>query len=773
MSKYNQQASRNQFDPFAYLSKAFADDLASALGHKSHGHKHGHKSPLPTPDYGDHSDGNDYHDDGGYGGNDDYGSQSGLAALQTIESRELDGTGNNLTHDEWGSIDTPLVRVTPNSYEDGQGAIDNTLPAPRDITNSVMAQPQDTLGNDVDIPNSSGTNEYMDFFGQFVTHDIVESATSGTELLFLDGLPFPFVRTAFVTGSDGVRQPINEETSFLDLSDVYGTSGEALSLLRANNPDGSDSPYLLMGDDDLLPSYNQVSTDSGVLVGTPGDGTGSVMDTLIPATFPGPPTADQFAAGDNRDNQQVPLLSQQTTWAREHNYQVDQLKTMFPDWSDDQLFEAAKAIVEAEYQHIVYTEYLPALIGEGALDAYSGYDSTVDPSIINEFTTAAFRFGHDQSSNLLQLLVENGDSGSSGAQTLAQSFLDIGTITSSEALDEWIRGQLSQYSQEIDGLVTDGNRNLLFGGLGSTVDLEVFDIERGRDHGINGYNDLRVALGLDAYTSFDDFGTANNVDSTTLDNLKTLYGDDINKLDTIVGGLLEEHAPGSQLGETFQILTVMQFEALRDGDRFYYENRFADNPEILSMIESTSLEDIIARTSPGIEHLYHDAFAAHNRVGGTDLADVITGDASDATSVVDLLMGYDGKDTLYGLTGDDDLYGGDDRDKLVGGVGADLLNGEGGNDKLWGGADADTFVFASGTGKDMVKDFNVYEDKIDLTDYDLTSFAEVKSAMHKSHGSVMIDLGDGDSVQLVGVKLQQLSADNFILDDDHHESSVA
>ena len=49
------------------------------------------------------------------------------------------------------------------------------------------------------------------------------------------------------------------------------------------------------------------------------------------------------------------------------------------------------AIVGAEMQVITYKEFLPALLGQTALTPYRGYDATVDPSIANEFSTAAFR----------------------------------------------------------------------------------------------------------------------------------------------------------------------------------------------------------------------------------------------------------------------------------------------------------------------------------------------------------------------------------------------
>ena len=83
----------------------------------------------------------------------------------------------------------------------------------------------------------------------------------------------------------------------------------------------------------------------------------------------------------------------------------------------------------------------------------------------------------------------------------------------------------------------------------------------------------------------------------------------------------------------------------------------------------------------------------------------------------DILYGGDGNDELYGGNGNDILYGGDGNDKLYGGAGDDILIGGKGNNTLYGGEGHDTFKWQQGDyGKDVIKDFNVHEDKIDLTE---------------------------------------------------------
>ena len=59
--------------------------------------------------------------------------------------------------------------------------------------------------------------------------------------------------------------------------------------------------------------------------------------------------------------------------------------------------------------------------------------------------------------------------------------------------------------------------------------------------------------------------------TTLAARLKAIYGDP-SKLDAFVGMLAERHVPGTEFGELQLATWKQQFQALRDGDRFFYLN---------------------------------------------------------------------------------------------------------------------------------------------------------------------------------------------------------
>ncbi|WP_420003215.1 calcium-binding protein [Arenibacterium sp. LLYu02] len=141
---------------------------------------------------------------------------------------------------------------------------------------------------------------------------------------------------------------------------------------------------------------------------------------------------------------------------------------------------------------------------------------------------------------------------------------------------------------------------------------------------------------------------------------------------------------------------------------------------------------------------------------GTGVKDTLNGKKGD-----DHLSGDDGNDVLIGGGGDDTLSGGDGNDRLKGGKGADRLDGGDGNDKLVGGPGADTFVFSA--GKDLAVGFRD-SDLIDLSNaVGIESFEDlIENHISGKGNKIIIEDDLGDTLQINGLKMRDLDADDFL-----------
>jgi hypothetical protein len=349
--------------------------------------------------------------------------------------------------------------------------------------------------------------------------------------------------------------------------------------------------------------------------------------------------SDMFVSGDVRTNENIVLTSLITTFVREHNYWADQLHAQHPTWTDQQLYDGARAIVIGEIQEITYNEYLPAL-GIN-LSQYQGYNSKVNPGITAEFSEAAFRFGHSQLDNDTQFLDTSGNnlafsftlpgnqvvqvntpadvaSGDSGLP-LEDVFFDpyiLSTTSDPNAVMAGLFKYLSSdVSQAVDLKMVDGVRNVLFGAPGSGAggqDLFALDIQRGRDVGLNTLNQTRIAYGLAPYTSFAQITS----DVSVQHELKQLYGN-VNNVELFVGGLAEDHASGSSVGPTFAAIIADQFQRLRAGDPYFYLNQ----PQLAQYgVDHVTLATIIGRNT-GLTNLQSNVFFFHTSISGEVFAD--------------------------------------------------------------------------------------------------------------------------------------------------------
>jgi VCBS repeat-containing protein len=95
---------------------------------------------------------------------------------------------------------------------------------------------------------------------------------------------------------------------------------------------------------------------------------------------------------------------------------------------------------------------------------------------------------------------------------------------------------------------------------------------------------------------------------------------------------------------------------------------------------------------------------------------------------------------------------------LLGGAGNDTLDGVAGQDILYGQAGSDTFLIRKGTGMDIIADFTPSTDRLDVRDYGFKTTAELTSRMTQVGPDISVDLGGGDSLILMGVKVTSFGA---------------
>jgi glucose/arabinose dehydrogenase len=120
------------------------------------------------------------------------------------------------------------------------------------------------------------------------------------------------------------------------------------------------------------------------------------------------------------------------------------------------------------------------------------------------------------------------------------------------------------------------------------------------------------------------------------------------------------------------------------------------------------------------------------------------------------VVSADRDDTLRGFAGDDIMFGGSGNDLLDGGAGKDVMTGGPGDDR---------FVFSPGYGADLLTDFVAgarTDDRIDLTAFGNLKLSYVLGQTTQAGADALIDLGNGDTIALLGVSKDNLYIDDFI-----------
>lgn len=546
--------------------------------------------------------------------------------------RSIDGSCNNFANPTWGASLTGFRRILYPIYENGfsQPVGWNkdikyngfSLPSARKVSSSIITTNEIT--QDIEI-----THMTMQW-GQWLDHDLDHQLPSVSSQTW-DGVDckktcdyaapcFPidvpeddprinnrrcidFVRTSAVCGSGmtsvlfGVLQPreqINQLTSFIDASQVYGFDKAVAEDLRDLT---NDNGLLRVGA--TFPGRKPLLPTTGI----------NGMDCRLNLEES---TRKCFVAGDIRANEQIGLAAMHTIWMREHNRVALELKALNPFWDGDKVFQEARKVVGAEMQFITYEHWLPFILGpEGykILGKYKEYDPHVNPSISNVFSTAALRFGHTLINPVLHRYDENFEPIPQGHLLLRHAFFAPWRLVDEGGVDPLLRGmyttpaKLKTPTQNLNSELTE---KLFYSVHAVALDLAAINIQRSRDHAIPPYTKWRQVCNMSEVEDFEDLAREIS-DKAVRDKLKELYGS-VHNIDVWVGGVLEDQVEGGKIGPLFRCLLIEQFRRLRDGDRFWYENPSVFNPTQLRQIKETSLAKVLCDNGDNIDTISENVF---------------------------------------------------------------------------------------------------------------------------------------------------------------------
>lgn len=495
--------------------------------------------------------------------------------------RRADAQCNNLRNPRWGSAMACQRRIRPAYYirnsEFRVSVTGKPLPDPRTLSLNLHFH--------YNRPTNYVTHMYM-FFGQLLDHDLtltpqsttvdnqaIECCPPATEthpqcrpILLSENDPFysqfgitciNFVRSAICpTCTLGSRQLMNQVTSVIDASFVYGNAENETASLRMN--DGTGRLRIQTSNfGDLLPRSQDPANDQ--------------------CSFPD--TNDIcFEAGDPRANQHTVLASLHTIFMREHNRIATQLRQINPQWNDERLFQETRRIVAAVVQIITYKEYLPITLGSDRMSYFklwtgrwTSYDSRTDPTMMIEFTTAAFRFGH----SLINSVVANRPlNATNGRRLLRNEFFQPFDLYRG-FIGPLVRGASNSPAQWFDRHLVPDVTNFLYRVRGNQtgMDLAAININRGRDHGAPTYVDTVYYCSNREINvrTFDDLVRYQLMGSEQARALRANYRY-VEDVDLWPGILMETPNEEAVVGPTAACIIGLQFYNLKFGDRFYVEH---------------------------------------------------------------------------------------------------------------------------------------------------------------------------------------------------------
>ncbi|CAI2178890.1 18227_t:CDS:10 [Funneliformis geosporum] len=327
-----------------------------------------------------------------------------------LEYRSVNGEGNKKDEPLIGTPNTPFVRnfpsvpnfadenynliPTPGNYKAiGTGAPTcnaklplGTFPLPRCVSNKVMSmQLSDDDMFDITrldkFKSKRKISHILTYWGFFVKMDVSSGLDKGE--IYPTGIVIPKDDISYISSYRNGPKPanftfatetlpfnrskleggytgINEATSFIDASTIYGNNEIDLQRVRDYGNNGKMRLEKLPGDEFGFPFVEENG---------------------------------RYILGYSADFRIIFTDLFHVIFLREHNRLCDEFFAIHGnDWSDEQYFQEARRWVIAFIQKITYYEYLGTALGI-PLPKYEGYKPDLKPVIDTFFATVTYRYG--------------------------------------------------------------------------------------------------------------------------------------------------------------------------------------------------------------------------------------------------------------------------------------------------------------------------------------------------------------------------------------------
>ncbi len=471
-------------------------------------------------------------------------------------------------------------------------------------------------------------DEHMDI--AFDPDDPLEDFTND-----LGGISMTRSAVADGTGTDSAREQVNTISSYIDAWAVYGGTDERLDWLREGVVDGdpANNDATLLNIDGYLPTgAARPGTETpdvdlmGRLFADPSQAVvaGDVRAneniglTAVQTLFMREHNRIVDALPDDLDEETKFQIARRVVGAlQQYITYTEFLPSLGVDLADYEGYDpTVDPSITNEFATVGYRAHSQI---HGEFEAEIDRDEITDDQI-DRFEAAGVEVSVDDDvvGIAIPLGVAFGNPGLLPQIGLGNLLAGL-AAESQYANDEQIDNQLRSVLFQVPGPDVENPLDCLDGSeiaecFNGVNDLGALDVMRSYDHGMPSYNDLREAYGLTRISTFteltgessdelpdgltiddpeildvvrltdadgnelepgtdvaDTMATSAIRRSTTAARLRAVFGE-VDQVDAFTGMVSEPHVDGTEFGELQLAMWTRQFEALRDGDRFFYGN---------------------------------------------------------------------------------------------------------------------------------------------------------------------------------------------------------